>query len=522
MTDRRLGTMLVQAARPLLRHRWANRIVFLAMLVLLTGPAWGRLGGGESFSGPSSGGEHDGGGGGGGADILVYLLIQLVLRHPAIGIPVVIVVVVVFALAKANQPAGYSSAQGSAGVVAPPRNRPVEAGLAELRKIDPDFSVILFEDFVYTLFGKLQEARGASRLADYAPYLDQSLWDKSRGELTTLGSSEGRLREVSGVIIGAARITNVTDTNQPTIAITVEFESNYTETRDAGQEGKTRQTGYYTEEIWEFSRAREVKSRPPDKIRVLDCPNCGSSLELKPDGSCVHCGVKVERGDFHWFVTRIKLLARETRGPRLTQDVPEVGTDLPTVFDRRLPQAKQEFAARHPDFDWDRTQERYRTIFLSLQKAWSSLEWEQARPFVSDSLFQYLSFWITEFRRQQLKNRLSSITIESVFPCKLRMDKYYDALTARIYASMIDVTVNQAGKLVRGDPRRPRRFSEYWTFIRRSAASEFKGENTNCPNCGAALKVNMAGVCAFCGSKLTSGEFDWVLSRIEQDEAYGG
>jgi hypothetical protein len=32
----------------------------------------------------------------------------------------------------------------------------------------------------------------------------------------------------------------------------------------------------------------------------------------------------------------------------------------------------------------------------------------------------------------------------------------------------------------------------------------------------------MAGVCEYCGSKLTTGEFDWVVSRIEQDDAYGG
>ena len=46
--------------------------------------------------------------------------------------------------------------------------------------------------------------------------------------------------------------------------------------------------------------------------------------------------------------------------------------------------------------------------------------------------------------------------------------------------------------------------------------------NLNCPNCGAPLKVNNAGVCEFCGGKITSGEFDWVLSRIEQDESYAG
>jgi hypothetical protein len=32
----------------------------------------------------------------------------------------------------------------------------------------------------------------------------------------------------------------------------------------------------------------------------------------------------------------------------------------------------------------------------------------------------------------------------------------------------------------------------------------------------------MAGTCKYCQAKVTTGEFDWVLSRIEQDEVYVG
>jgi hypothetical protein len=32
----------------------------------------------------------------------------------------------------------------------------------------------------------------------------------------------------------------------------------------------------------------------------------------------------------------------------------------------------------------------------------------------------------------------------------------------------------------------------------------------------------MAGNCSHCKARVTLGEFDWVLSRIEQDEVYGG
>jgi hypothetical protein len=44
-----------------------------------------------------------------------------------------------------------------------------------------------------------------------------------------------------------------------------------------------------------------------------------------------------------------------------------------------------------------------------------------------------------------------------------------------------------------------------------------------CPSCGAPLdNVNAAGICGYCDGKITSGRFDWVLSRIEQAEAYQG
>jgi hypothetical protein len=39
---------------------------------------------------------------------------------------------------------------------------------------------------------------------------------------------------------------------------------------------------------------------------------------------------------------------------------------------------------------------------------------------------------------------------------------------------------------------------------------------------GAALAINQAGECEFCAVVVTTGEFDWVLSRIEQDDSYSG
>ena len=120
-------------------------------------------------------------------------------------------------------------------------------------------------------------------------------------------------------------------------------------------------------------------------------------------------GVQTAGGAFDWFVTKVRVLERENKGPLLTQTVPESGTDLPTVYQSDFAVVRQRFLALSPDFAWPRFTERARHIFLELQAAWSDRRWERARPYVSDQMFQTQLYWITEYQRQQL--RMNSRTV---------------------------------------------------------------------------------------------------------------
>ena len=60
------------------------------------------------------------------------------------------------------------------------------------------------------------------------------------------------------------------------------------------------------------------------------------------------------------------------------------------------------------------------------------------------------------------------------------------------------------------------------SLIRGSGVRGAARADKQCPNCGVDLAINMAGNCPSCQAKVTAGQFDWVLSRIEQDEAYQG
>ena len=162
-------------------------------------------------------------------------------------------------------------------------------------------------------------------------------------------------------------------------------------------------------------------------------------------------------------------------------------------------------------------------IFDELQAAWSTLNWERARPHETDNIFQMHQYWIDAHKRQHLRNALDQCRITAMQPVKIKDDAFYSAITLRIWAEGYDYTVDDSDKVVSGSKSSLRRWSEYWTFIRNRQAKPAPARaDLNCPNCGAPLKVNATGICEFCGGKITSGDFDWVLSKIEQDESYGG
>ena len=491
---------------------------------LFAANAWARVGGGQSYGG---GGSH--GGGGGGAGALVYLLIRfllwLTIEHPAIGIPVDIIVIGLVIYWFSRPAKKTVTVASSSSIVSAPdavatavQQQGWQRAFNQLRRFDPNFSEIIFIDFCYALYGRAHDARGrgAKDLDLLSPYLSEA----ARASLLKLNSPN--LKAVQGIIVGAMQILDVRGLESPTVGISVGFEANYTEFTP--REGDPRgEMSYYVRERWELERKRDVLSPTPEQATALHCPRCGAPLQKDTVGACAFCGTKIDSGEFNWYVRSVSMLSREARGPLLTSDVPEVGTDYPTITQPNFPAVRAAFEQNDPTFKWAEFQSRARLIFNELQEAWSTLNWERARPHETDNIFQMHRYWIEAYKRQGLRNALDQYQIQAMQPVKIKEDNFYQAITLRIFAQGFDYTVDANNRVVCGSKSKLRRWSEYWTFIRsRKAKPGAAHADLNCPNCGAPLKVNATGICEFCGGKITSGEFDWVLSKIEQDESYSG
>lgn len=458
--------------------------------------AWARVGGGESYSGGGSSSSGGGGGdsdGGGGAEIIFYILrflLWLTIEYPAIGIPVDILVIIGVIMWLRRRPDMTSIRIATQSAPQPARN----ARLDELRKFDPNFSEVTFTDFCYSLYAKAHTARGTGDLDRYGPYLSPAV-------RTALRAQNPRgLREVRGVIVGAMRVVSFAGLDTPQLRVTLEYEGNYTEVTAEGSQS------WYTREMWVLERRRDILSPPPEKAKADHCPRCGAALATRTDGACQYCGVKIDSGAFQWYVRSITGYQKEARGPLLTSNVPEQGTGLPTV--------------RHSHFELEPAFEaRVREIAAELQEAWTARDWERVRPLESEPLFQMHRYWIDAYREQKLRNIVADYRVTRIEPVKQTADAFYEAITVRIFGEGRDHTVDESGNVVAGSKTELRRWSEYWTFIRSRGAGGGT-QARSCPNCGAKVALGATGICDYCGGKLTAGEFDWVLSRIEQDESY--
>jgi hypothetical protein len=321
-------------------------------------------------------------------------------------------------------------------------------------------------------------------------------------------------------VLGSTTLERVTWNAKSGASARVSFEANYT----LGEAGSEEQL--LTRTAWTFRRAAEAISLAPEAAMALACPSCASPVDTDAMGACKSCGTPITRGQLQWQVTAFALVSAEpVQPPELSffDGGEEASVRAPTVAQPDLHVALRRFLGRHPDFDEKQFRERVRAVYFELQGAWSENRWERARPFVTDPLYQQLRFWIERYVRHGLRNQLTDVGLESAKVVKIEEDAWYDAITVRIKGSMKDSTIDANGKVVAGNAKKDRIFSEYWTFVRASGTGADTKPAGQCPSCGAPLdKIGSTGVCGYCDSKITTGRFDWVLSRIDQAEVYRG
>ncbi len=494
-----------------------NIFIILAVvftLILLISPFGiellnARPGGGQSFTG---GGGGSSGGGGDGIGFLIYFILSEL--PPQISIPLVIIIIALRIYLKRRKRSDNKTVSSSPGIQAKVnRNSSIESDIANLKTSDPNFSKVLFLDFASSIFTKYYSWKGKNEFKNLAPFLEKTELDSSRNLKNN--------QSITEIVIGSIKISEINNL-QTVTGVAVDIEANYT------LDINSKKTRYHVIERWYFNRNAGILSLEPEKLRKLVCPNCAAPADFTDNGECQSCGTHINTGEMQWFVKKHQILTQEvfsTKG--LGHYAQERGTGLQTIYQSGLNTLTADFANRH-NVDWNswRTNFSNKVVseyFLKIYDAWSKNDLLSVRNLLSDRLYESFMFWIDAYKRAGFTNKLENIKISNIQFVANDTDKFYESITVRVYATSLDYVEDKSGKVKGGSNKRPRSFSEYWTFIRRSGVETDEYDYSTCPNCGApADKMGQAGVCEYCGTKISNGDFSWVLAIITQDEVYSG
>jgi hypothetical protein len=498
--------------------RWGCAAVLLAaVLLLVVSRADARPGGGQGYSGGTSRSTSGGRSGGsysssssssssGGPTVQI---------SDGTAIFFLCVIVVAFGFVGIHVLGDYVSTRNDRAAWEAQSRRRAESEareartdyLASLRERDPAFSRALFEDYVRALFAKGHASRhDPAALARLAPYLAPAV-------RSHLQHREPVGAPVVSVVVGALSLSGWRE-NQMAFAFVVDavFEANLVRA-DATE---------YTRETWTFARSCRARTRPWEGVRTFGCPSCGAPLERVAEELCQSCGQQVKPARFDWSAVGVGVDDAEDRASSMLETVAEKGTDLPTIFAPDLAARKAALLADDPQA-LTGLEARLSLIFTEMNRAWASQDLRRARPYLSAGLFASLEQQIETYRSQGLVNRVDGARITRSEMAKLARDPRQDALTLRVFGTGCDFTLEKAsGRVVAGSQKDERPYSEYWTLVRSSEARGAPRADKSCPSCGAPLDVGMEGNCTHCGVLVASGEFDWVLSGIDQDDSYRG
>ncbi len=171
-----------------------------------------------------------------------------------------------------------------------------------------------------------------------------------------------------------------------------------------------------------------------------------------------------------------------------------------------------------PEFSREAFLERVSNMYVQLQEAWEAKKWEPIRIMMTDALYNQFKRQLDEYIRNNQTNHVDRIAVLSADMISYRQDEVNDIIKVLLKTRIVDYVVNDAdGSLVSGDRSREKFMIYEWTLIRAKGVKTTHDQGVgqvNCPSCGAPMSINQSGKCEYCGSVLTSGQYDWIISAI--------
>lgn len=189
------------------------------------------------------------------------------------------------------------------------------------------------------------------------------------------------------------------------------------------------------------------------------------------------------------------------------------------ILPDRTAQIEQIIKANDPNFSASDFVTFSRQVYIDIQTAWCKRDMSSVRPIMHENLYNTTCRQVQSKIEQGVIYHYESIAINTAYLTSYAKDSQLEYLTCYLNARMIDYqTDEKTGNILRGD-KNTRWDMRYKMKFVRSVGTQTKSETNamnghNCPNCGAPLTIGSTGLCEYCGSVVTTGQYSWVLTEF--------
>ena len=173
-------------------------------------------------------------------------------------------------------------------------------------------------------------------------------------------------------------------------------------------------------------------------------------------------------------------------------------------------QAINEIKKYIPSFDANKFLLNGYGIFVRIEEAWMNFDLEKVRDCITDEMFNMYESQLTSMEMNGEQNIMKDFKLINSAVTQASKQNNMLQVKTRYTVEFYDYIINRSTKaVVRGNSNRKMRMVYEFTFIKDIENKKLD----KCPNCGAEININSAGICKYCNSKLVDDSKDWVMSK---------
>jgi len=493
--------------------RWLFPLLLLPVL-FISAEALARGGGGEHYdsgkreTSPSNrGGDSDGEG----MAYLAYFLLRLTIQHPLVMIPLLTV----------GGLAWYFWEKGNNPTVATQRafqrreadrrtlvsSRDVDGWVSLLTLKDPDFELLLLLDKVKDVFLKLQDGWFHRNLTPLRPFLSDATFQRFNVQLKLM-NAQGVRDALVDIQVMDLQIIGLDQSEWfDTVHVRIKAQMRDTDVPSGASDEEALAAARRAPiepfiEVWSFVRKPGTPTRIGQDLFQGKCPNCGAPFQGGASNACEFCSAVVNSGNYDWTLAEI------TQGIEHQPYYAQVDG---------LMQVRK----ADPALNLEVLEDRAALIF------W---KWIDAQSHGDTRTLAKLSLGTF---RQQLDQEFSTFAAKG--KRKVFLDCAVGAVIVRQFhqrdghdQAHVEIRWSARMGLCGANQRPPTdlpTLPQRWVFslLRKVGATTrvASGMSTDrCPQCNVPLTDSASPSCDYCGTLLSGGDQDWVLSEARTYEAW--